>query len=189
MIKGAKAAKPVHAPDCGIISDWRTIALQINIPILFLRAAALLFAAAGALACYFLLPELGSVIPMFYPNRAFWQYPVLAGLYAAAACFFYALFHFWLMLNGIDREGLPPQKSMKAVRVISIIFTILFFVAAMPAIYVFSEAKDTPGVILLGTALGVLPMCAAATIAVLERIVKAAMPRRGERKPPAANGS
>jgi len=162
--------------------------LQINIPILILRAVALMFAAAAALACYFLLPELGAVIPAFHPKYAFWQYPVLAGLYAAAAFFFYAIVHFWLMLNGIDREGLPPQKSMKAVRVSSVIFTILFFVAAMPAIYVFAEAKDAPGVILLGTALGVLPMGAAATIAVLEHIVKAAMPRRGERKPPAANG-
>jgi hypothetical protein len=162
--------------------------LQINIPTLILRAVALLFAAAGVLVCVFVLPELGAVIPGFYPKYAFWQYPVLVGLYAAAACFFYALIHFWLMLNGIDREGLPPQKSMKAVRVSSVIFTILFFVAAMPAIYVFAEADDAPEVILLGTALGVLPMAAAAIIAILERIVKVAMPRRGERKPPSANG-
>jgi succinate dehydrogenase hydrophobic anchor subunit len=163
--------------------------LQINISTLVLRAVALLFAAAGVLVCIFVLPELGAVIPVFHPKYAFWQYPVLVGLYAAAACFFYALIHFWLMLNSIDRDELPTQRSMKAIRVSSIIFTVLFFVAAMPAIYVLAEVNDAPGAILLGTALGVLPMAAAAIIAILERIVKAAMPRRGERKHPSANGS
>ena len=163
--------------------------MQINIPTLILRAVALLFAAAGVMLCIFALPELGAVIPTFRPKYAFWQYPVLVGLYSAAVCFFYALVHFWLMLSGIDREGLPPQKSMKAVKVSSVIFSILYFVVAMPAIFVFAEADDAPGVILLGTAVGMLPIGAAATIAILERIVKAAMPRRGERKAPTTNGS
>ena len=162
--------------------------MQINIPTLILRAVALLFAAAGVMVCIFALPELGAVILTFRPKYAFWQYPVLVGLYSAAVCFFYALVHFWLMLSGVDREGLPPQKSMKAVRVSSVIFSVLYFVVAMPAIFVFAKADDAPWVIiLLATAVGMLPIGAAATIAILERIVKAAMPRRGERKAPATN--
>jgi hypothetical protein len=92
------------------------------------------------------------------------------------------------MLDGIARNGLPPQKDMKAVRVSSIIFSILYFVFAMPPIFVFAEADDAPGAILIGAALGMVPLGAAATIAILERIVKAAMPRRGERKVNAASG-
>jgi succinate dehydrogenase hydrophobic anchor subunit len=162
--------------------------VQKNIPTFILRTVAMLFAAAGILVCIFVLPSLGAAIPTIHPSYAIWQYPVFVGLYLAAVCFFYALIHFWLMLQGIDRDGLPSQKDMKAVRVSSIIFSIFYFVFAMPSIFMFAEADDAPGAIFIGAALGMIPIGAAAAIAILERIVKAAMPRRGERKPAAVSG-
>jgi len=149
----------------------------------------MLFAAAGLLVCYFVVPELGAAIPKFHPDRSFWQYPVLVGLYLGAACFFYALVHFWLMLDSIDREELPSKKNMGAVRSSSVIFSVLYLVFPMPVAFVMAEADDAPGAMLIGAALVIIPLGAAAAMAILERIVEAAMPRRGERKSAAANGS
>jgi hypothetical protein len=62
---------------------------------------------------------------------------------------------------------------MKAIRASSIIFTILYFVSAMPVIFVAADADDAPGAILIGALLTAFPLGSAAAITVLERIVDA----------------
>jgi len=156
--------------------------MQRRLATLILRAAATVLATAGALVCVFGLPKFAEAIVAIRPDLSFWQYPVLVGLYLTAACFFYVIFQFWRMLNAIDGDALPPQKCMKAIRVGSIVFGILYFVFAMPVIFMLADADDAPGAILIGVAMEIFPIGSAAVIAILEPIVKAAMPRMGERK-------
>lgn len=95
---------------------------------------------------------------------------MLIGLYAAAGCLFLALFHFWLLLNDIDRNGVLPHKNLRAIRYCAIVFSVLYFLCAMPVIYLAADAEDAPGLILIGAFLDLFPIGVAAIMAVLERI-------------------
>jgi len=140
-----------------------------KLPTLILRIIVLLSAFAGVLMCIVTLPPFGMAIAQHFPEYAFWQYPILVGLYAAAACFFFALFHFWLLFNSIDRNESLAVKNLKAIRWSSIIFSVLYFVFAMPIIFLAADANDAPGGILIGAFLGALPIGVTAVAVILER--------------------
>ena len=120
--------------------------------------------------CVLALPPFGTAIAKNFPEYAFWQYPILVGLYSAAACFFFALFHFWVLLNSIDRNGTLAAKNLKAIRLSAILFSILYFIFAMPIIFLAAQADDAPGLILIGAFLGTLPIGVAAVAAILEKV-------------------
>jgi hypothetical protein len=141
-----------------------------KLPTIILRLIAIMSAIAGVLMCIFALPPFGTAIAKNFPEYAFWQYPVLIGVYSAAACFFFALVHFWLLLNGIDRDGTLAAKNLKMIRFSAIIFTALYFISAMPIIFLAADADDAPGLILIGAFVGTLPLGVAAAAAILERI-------------------
>jgi hypothetical protein len=141
-----------------------------KLPTLILRLIAIMSAIAGVLMCIFDLPKFGTAIAKNFPEYAFWQYPVLVGLYTAAACFFFALVHFWLLLGSIDRNRTLPVKNLKMIRYCVIIFTVLYVISAMPIIFLAAEAGDAPGLILIGAFVGALPLGVAAAAAILERI-------------------
>jgi hypothetical protein len=144
-----------------------------KLPTVILRIITLLFAVAGAFVCIFGLPSFGAEIAKIYPEYAFWQYPVCVGLYAAAACFFFALFHFWLMLGSIDRTGARWSTNLKMIRFSAIMFAILYFIVVMPILFlaVVNEIEDSnPGIILIAAFAGTFPMGVAAFAAILERI-------------------
>jgi hypothetical protein len=145
------------------------IGLREKIPTTVLRATVIISAAAVALICAFALPSLGSGLGGFFPAFVHFRYLVLAGLYAAALCFFAALFHFWVLLNGIDREGALSVKRLKAIRRCSVAFGILYFVFAMPVVFLGAELDDAPGLVLAGASLEIFPFGAAAVASVLER--------------------
>jgi hypothetical protein len=149
--------------------------LTKKLPTIILRLIAIMSAIAGVLICIFALPSFGTEIAKIYPEYAFWQYPVFVGLYSAAACFFFALFHFWLLLNNIDRNGTLSVKNLKMIRYCAIIFTVLYFISAMPILLlaVATETEDSnPGIILIAAFWGTFPSGVAAVAAILERIAK-----------------
>jgi hypothetical protein len=146
------------------------INMRDKLPTLILRIMIILSAVAGILICIFALPPFGTAVAKNFPAYAFWQYPILAGVYAAALCFFFALFQFWLLLNGVDKNGTLATKNLRAIRFSAIAFSVLFYVSAMPVIFLFAEADDAPGAILIGAFLGMLPISIAAFASLLERI-------------------
>ncbi len=154
--------------------------MKAKLPTIILRIVALLFVLAGLVGCVFVLPNAGTFLVKFYPAQAFWRYPVLIGLYAAAACYFFALFHFWLLLNAIDRDGSLTVKSLRAIRRGAIVFCALYALFAMPMIYLLADLDDAPGMILMGAFLDAIPVGVAALTVVLERITVAAT---GKSKP------
>jgi hypothetical protein len=146
------------------------IGMKDRLPILILRGITALSVVAGILACIFALPPFGTAIAMNFPDYAFWQYPILVGLYAAALCFFLALVEFWSLLDGINKDNSLSAKKLKIIRLCSIAFSVLYYLSAMPVIYLFAEADDAPGAILIGAFVGLFPIGVAAFTAVLERV-------------------
>jgi hypothetical protein len=144
--------------------------MKEKIPTIILRIITILSAVAGILICVFALPSLGTAFADNFPDYAFWRYPILAGLYAAAVCFFVALLQFWLLLNGVGKSNTLSIKNLKAIRFSAIMFCVLYFLSAMPVVYLIADADDAPGLILIGAFFGTLPVGVAAFTAVLERI-------------------
>jgi hypothetical protein len=144
--------------------------MKNNLPILILRGIIALSVVAGVLVCIFALPPFGTAVAKNFPDYAFWQYPLLVGLYAAALCFFLALVEFWSVLDGISKDNSLSVKKLKIIRLCSIAFSVLYYLSAMPVISLFAEADDAPGVILVGAFVGLFPIGIAAVTAVLERI-------------------
>jgi len=142
------------------------------LPTLILRAITILSGVAAILLCIFALPPFGTSVAKELPEYAFLQYPVLVGLYSAAGYFFFALLQFWLLLNGVNKGILFPLKNLKAIRLSAIAFAVLYYLSAMPVIYLAAEAGDAPGLILIGAFLGTLPIGAAAFAAILERVTE-----------------
>lgn len=143
--------------------------MRKKLPFVLLKTIAVLSAVAGLAVCVFALPSFGLILAEDYPAFAFWRYPVLAGLYAAAACFFFALVHFWLLLTGIARDGAFPKRHLKAIRCAAVVFAALYALFAMPVVYGAADADDAPGLILVGAFLDTIPIGIAAMAAILER--------------------
>jgi hypothetical protein len=146
--------------------------MKDKVPILILRGITALSVVAGLLVCIFALPIFGTAVAKNFPDYAFWQYPILAGLYAAALCFFFALVEFWSLLNGINKDNSLSVKKLRIIRLCAITFSVLYFLSAMPVIYLFAEADDAPGVILIGVFLGMFSIGVAAIAAVLEKLTR-----------------
>ncbi len=140
-----------------------------KIPSIILRIIIILSAGVGVILSVFALPTFGTAIAKNHPEYAFLQYPIIIGLYAAAICFFFALFQFWLLLNGVDRGGTLLAKRLKAIRFSAIVFSVLYALCAMPIIFLAADADDAPGLILFGMFLESFPIGVAAVAAILER--------------------
>lgn len=144
--------------------------MREKLPIIVLRIIAILSAIVGVLACIFMLPPFAAAMAKDFPAYAAWQYPILFGLYAAAGCFFFALYHFWLLCGGIDGDGALSTKRLRMIRYCAVVFSVLYFLSAMPIIYLAADADDAPGLILIGAFVNLFPIGVAAGMTVLERI-------------------
>ncbi len=138
-------------------------------PSMILRIIAILFAGAGMTVSIFALPTFGTAIAKNFPEYAYMQYPILAGIYAAAICYFFALVQLWLLLNDIDRDSMLSGKRLKAIRFSAIVFSVLYAFCAMPIIYLAADAGDAPGLIIFGMYINLFPIGIAAVAAILER--------------------
>ncbi len=144
-----------------------------KMPTLALRAIALGAAAMGAVLCIFAVPSFGSGLALLLPELAHLRVPLMIGLYAAAVCFYYSLFQFWLLLGAVEKTGEIPKAKLKAIRKAAVAFSVLYFIFAMPVIFLAADADDAPGLILVGAFMEIFPLGAAAVCAVLERVDKA----------------
>lgn len=136
---------------------------------IILRIIIILSSIVGVIVSIFALPTFGTAIAKNFPEYAFLQYPIIFGLYLAAICFFFALFQFWLLLNGIDQGGILLAKRLKAIRFSAIMFSILYVFCAMPIIFLAADADDAPGLIFFGMYLDLFPIGIAAIADILEK--------------------
>lgn len=149
--------------------NWRNVIDMNKIPSIILRIIIILSSVAGVLVSVFALPVFWTALAKNLPEYAFLQYPLILGLYAAGICFFFALFQFWLLLNGVDRDGILSAKRLKAIRLSAIVFSVLYAICAMPIAFLVADADDAPGLILIAAFLDSVPIGVAAVASILER--------------------
>ncbi len=142
-----------------------------KVPSIILRIIIILSAGFSILVSIFLLPAGGAAIAENLPGLTFWRYLIVAGLYGAVACFIFALFQFWLLLNGIDKNGAFAAKRLRAIKFSAIAFSILYFVCAMPIFVLAAEADDAPGLVLIGAFFDLFPIGVASIAEILEKTV------------------
>ncbi len=141
---------------------------MIKFSVLTLRVITILTLGFGGIICILALPSFGTAIARNLPEFAILQYPILIGLYSAAGCFFFGLYQFWLLLNGVQKEGELSVKRLKAIRMAGIALCALYAIFAMPTIYLAADAQDAPGLILIGLYIGSLPLGVASVASLLE---------------------
>lgn len=122
--------------------------------------------------CLFALPPLAKYTAETYPEYAYLRYPVLFGLYATAAPFFYALFQSLKLLRLIENDAVFSDDAVEALSIIkrcACIIAILYiigmlFLAVLNALH--------PGIALIGFAILFTTVVIMMFAAVLEELLK-----------------
>ena len=143
--------------------------MKEKIPTLILRILAVVFAAGGigTVIGLFVWAPFGKYVPEYYN---YLHTPLVIGVFAAVVCFLWALLQFWFLLNGLDKDMTFYSKHLKAIRLSAVVFSILYFLTAMPVMFFVAEAHDAPGLIFITAFIGTFPIGIAAVAAILERI-------------------
>ncbi|ENH95643.1 hypothetical protein J416_14967 [Gracilibacillus halophilus YIM-C55.5] len=109
-------------------------------------------------------------------------YSILSGMYISAIPFFIALYQAVQLLRYIDRKNAFSELSVQALKVIKrCALSISFiYVGIMPAIYLFGEKDDAPGVILIGLLIIFASFVIAVFALVLQKLLKSAIDMKTE---------
>ena len=147
---------------------------------LFLKVAVILIGIPVLALCIFGLPWTANEAAKHYP--AYFLYPVLIGLYAAAIPFFFALYQTLKLLSYIDKNKAFSELSVKALKNIKYcaITISTLYVVVMPLLYIMAEVDDAPGIILIGLVIIFTSMVIAVFAAVLQKLLKNAIDIKSE---------
>lgn len=145
---------------------------------LFLKITVFLIGMPVLALCLFGLPS----IAIDAPFPAYWLYPALIGMYAAAIPYFAALYQALKLLSYIDKNQAFSERSVKALKNIKLCaFAIsILYVAILPFIYLIAEEDDAPGLILLGMVIVFASFVIAVFAAVLQKLLKNAIDIKSE---------
>ena len=96
------------------------------------------------------LPWIVASLAELYLESAYWQYPILFGLYAAAIPFSLALYQTLKLL--FNKNKSCPEKSVNALDKIKYSTAIIsvLYVIGMPLFFLVADKDDAPGLILFG---------------------------------------
>lgn len=150
---------------------------------LILRLAIFAIGAIVLALCVFALPAIWRAVPGEYPSYISYAfYAILAGLYVAAIPFFMALFQALNLLAYIDKNKAFSKLSVKALRKISYcgLAIAAVFTAMLPFMFVWAEADDAPGLILIGMAFVGASLTVAVFAAVMQRLLRQAIDLKNE---------
>lgn len=118
---------------------------------LFLRLAILGMALIVVLLSVWALVDVQGHWAEDSPNLAYWQYPIMFVITAAAATFCVAVRQIWSLLNLIDKNKAftdASVKTMKNVKYCGLLISGLF-ATWMPLVFHAAQNEDAPGMILI----------------------------------------
>lgn len=149
---------------------------------LFLKLAVILIGIPILAICIFVVPAVANFMGELYPEHLFLKYLIYIDLYAAAIPFYYALYQAFKLLQYIDRNNAFSQISVDALKSIKkcAIWISSLFVVGMPLFFLFAEADDAPGVILIAMIIIFASMVIAVFAAVLQRLLQEAIDIKSE---------
>ncbi|MCH3964471.1 MAG: DUF2975 domain-containing protein [Clostridium sp.] len=139
---------------------------------IFLKVAVFLIGIPVFALCIFWLPSTADYL----------HYPILIGVYAAAATFFFALYQALRLLSYIDRNKAFSQISVKILKyikycaiIISVIYTVL-----IPFVIPIADADDAPGLIAFPVIFIFASIVIAVFAAVLQKLLQDAIDIKSE---------
>ncbi len=111
------------------------------------------------------------------PDYAHILYPILIGMYISTIPFYIALYKAFRLLGYIDKNIAFSELSIKALKNIKYcaITISTLYVVMMPFVYLLADKDDAPGLIIIGMAFILAPMIIAVFVAVLQKLLKAAI--------------
>lgn len=139
---------------------------------IFLKLAVILIAMPVLALCIFWVPGFIGYLPL----------PIIIGVYATAATFFFAIYQALRLLSYIDKNKAFSELSVTALKnikycaiVISIIYAIL-----VPFLFPVADADDAPGLIAFPLIIIFASAVIAVFAAVLQRLLKDAIDMKSE---------
>jgi hypothetical protein len=153
-----------------------------NVSTLFLKIAVILMGIPVLALCIFLVPEMGDLAAKLLPNFAFIKYLVSIIFYASAIPFYFALYLAFSLLRYIDKNNAFSELSVMALRKIKYCAVIIsgLHLLVWPLFYLFAEADDAPGVVLVGLIVPFASIVIAVFAAVLQKLLQEAIDIKSE---------
>ncbi len=148
----------------------------------FLKAALLAIGLAALAICIFALPPAWTHVPDEYPDIAYVFYAIFSATYVAVIPFFTGLYQGFLLLEYIDENKAFSEISVRALRRIAYCGTAIsaIFAAMLPFFYVWAQADDAPGLIIICMILALAPFAVAVAASVFQRLLRQAIAMKSE---------
>jgi hypothetical protein len=148
-----------------------------------LRAAVLALGAVVLALCIFALPASWRAVPGEYsPDISYAFYGILSAMYVATVPFFIALHQALRLLSYIDKNKAFSVYSVRALKRIAYCAAAVsaVFALVLPLFYVWAQADDAPGLVIIGMILCGAPLVVSVFAAVLQRLLNEAIEMKSE---------
>lgn len=149
---------------------------------IFLRAALIVIGLGVAAICLFLIPAMWGEVANEYFSYAYAIYAVFIAICLAAIPYFVGVYKAWQLLSSIDKGRAFSLESVKIVRIIAACAAVIsiIYIASLPFFYIWAQADDAPGLVIIGMMLVGLPTIVSVFAALLQRLISEAADLKSE---------
>jgi len=154
----------------------------VKLETLFLRIVVIVLGIPVLALCIFLVPEMGKEAAELVPGFPVIEVLVCLVFYASAVPFYFALYQAFNLLRFIDKNIAFSERSVAALKRIKYCAVVISVLHALvlPLFYLFAEAEDAPGVVIIGCIVPFASLVIAVFAAVLQKLLKHAIDIKSE---------
>jgi len=149
---------------------------------LFLKIAVIFIGIPVLALCIFIVPQIGNLAEVLFPDMMIIKILVLTYLYLSAIPFYFALYQAFKLLGYIDKNKAFSELSVIALKNIknSAISISVLHTLGLPLVFMMAEKDDAPGLILIALVIIFAALVIAVFAAVLQKLLKEAIDIKSE---------
>ena len=149
---------------------------------LFLKIAVILLGVPVLALCIFAVPEMADLATNLLPESNLIKYFVYIAFDTSAIPFYFALYQAFKLLRYIDQNNAFSHLSVNALKKIKYcaISNSVLHALVLPLFYLFADADDAPGVIIVGLIVPFASIIIAVFAAVLQKLLQEAIHIKSE---------
>lgn len=149
---------------------------------LFLKIAVILLGVPVLALCIFAVPEMADLATNLLPESNLIKYFVYIAFDTSAIPFYFALYQAFKLLRYIDQNNAFSHLSVNALKKIKYcaISISVLHALVLPLFYLFADADDAPGVIIVGLIVPFASIIIAVFAAVLQKLLQEAIHIKSE---------
>lgn len=149
---------------------------------LFLRIAVFAIGLGVLALCVLLLPLMWSGAYQEWPEHGYAVRGVVAAMYASTVPFYIGIYKGWRVLDAIDTGKAFSLRAAAALHVISLAAISISFIytLSLPFFYIWTQADDAPGLMVIGLFLTGMPLIVGVAIGILQRLLAEAVHIKSE---------